>query len=72
MVEYGAQNAAHHLSNAAYMLTVEKIEQASVLIETPSLQNPVKPYRGQYKTTVGPKQSPSRELGWLLRFVSGS
>ena len=55
VVEYGAQKAALHLSNAAWMLTVEKIEQAPVLVEDPSLQDPVKPYGGQYKTIVGPK-----------------
>ena len=45
VVEYGAQKAANHLSNAAWMLTVEKIEQAPVLMEAPNLQDLVKPYR---------------------------
>ena len=55
MVEYGAQRAAPHPSNIAWMLTVEKIEQAPVLMEAPSLQDLVKPYRRQYKTTIEPK-----------------
>ena len=37
MVEYGTQKAAPHLSNAAWMLTVEKIEQTLMLVEAPSL-----------------------------------
>ena len=55
MVEYGTQRAAPHLSNVTWMLTVEKIEQAPVLMEASSLQDLVKPYRGQYKTIVEPK-----------------
>ena len=55
MVEYGARKAALHLSNAAWMMTIEKIKQAPVLIEALSLQDPVKPYDGQYKTTIGSK-----------------
>ena len=37
IVEYGAQRAALHLSNVAWILTIEKIEQAPVLMEAPSL-----------------------------------
>ena len=55
MVEYGTQKVAFHLLNATWMLTVEKIEQALVLMKAPNLQDPVKPYRRQYKTIVGPK-----------------
>ena len=65
MVEYGTQRAAPHLSNVAWMLTVEKIEQAPVLIEAPSLQDLVKPYRGQYKTTVEPK-TVVKSRTWLV------
>ena len=65
MVEYGAQKAAFHLSNATWMLTVEKIEQTLVLMEAPNLQDPVKPYRGQYKTIVGPKIV-AKSRTWLV------
>ena len=34
------------------MLTVEKVEHACVLMEVPNLQDPIKPYHGQYKTTI--------------------
>ena len=46
------------------MLTVEKIEQAPVLMEALILQDPVKPYRGQYKTTIGPKIIAKSQI-WL-------
>ena len=65
MVEYGAQMAAPHLSKAAWMLMVEKIEQELELMEAPSLQNLMKPYRGQYKTTVEPKTVPKLRT-WLV------
>ena len=65
MVEYGAQRAAPHPSNVAWMLTVEKIEQAPVLMEAPSLQDLVKPYREQYKTTVEPK-TVAKSRTWLV------
>ena len=65
VVEYGAQKAATHLSNAAWMLTVEKIEQAHVLMEAPSLQDPMKPYHGQYKATVGSK-TVAKSWTWLI------
>ena len=65
VVEYGAQKAIPHLSNAAWMLTIEKIEHIHVLMEAPSLQDPVKPYRGQYKTTVGPKIAAKSRI-WLV------
>ena len=35
VVEYGTQKAALDLSNAAWMLMVEKIEQAHMLMEAP-------------------------------------
>ena len=47
------------------MLTVEKIEEASVLMEAPSLQDLVKPYHGQYKTTVKPK-TVAKSRTWLV------
>ena len=65
MVEYGAQRAIPHLSNVAWMLTVEKIEQALVLMEALSLQDLVKPYHGQYKTTVEPK-TVAKSRTWLV------
>ena len=65
VVEYGAQRAAPHPSNVAWMLTVEKIEQAPVLMEAPSLQDLVKPYRGQYKTTVESK-TVAKSRTWLV------
>ena len=65
VVEYGAQRAAPHLSNVAWMLTVEKIEQAPVLMEAPSLQDLVKPYHGQYKTIVEPK-TVAKSRTWLV------
>ena len=68
MVEYGTQKVALHLSNAAWMLTVEKIEQAPMLMEAPSLQNHVKPYRGQYKTTAGSK-TVAKLRTWLAVMV---
>ena len=49
----------------AWMLTVEKIEQAPVLMEAPSLQDLVKPYHGQYKTTVEPKIV-AKSRTWLV------
>ena len=63
VVEYGAQKAASHFSNVAWMLMVEKIEQAPMLMEAPSLQDLVKPYRGQYKTIVEPN---SRQVADLV------
>ena len=65
MVEYSDQRAAPHLSNVAWMLTVEKIEEAPVLMEAPSLQDLVKPYHGQYKTTVEPK-TVAKSWTWLV------
>ena len=65
MVEYGAQKTSPHLSNAAWMLTVEKIEHAPVLMEAPSFQHPVKPYHRQYKTIVGPKTI-AKSRTWLV------
>ena len=65
MVEYGAQRTAPHPSNVAWMLTVEKIEQAPVLMEAPSLQDLVKPYREHYKTTVEPK-TVAKSRTWLV------
>ena len=65
MVEYGAQKVSLHLSNAAWMLTVEKIEQTPVLVEAPNLQDPMKPYRGQYKTIVGSKIV-AKSQTWLV------
>ena len=65
VVEYGAQKAAPHLSNVAWMLTVEKIEQAPVLMEAPSLQDSVKPYHGQCKTIVGSK-TVAKSWTWLV------
>ena len=65
MIEYGAQRAVPHLSNVVWMLTVEKIEQAPVLMEAPSLQDLVKSYRGQYKTTVEPK-TVAKSRTWLV------
>ena len=65
MVEYGTQKAAPHLLNAAWMLMVEKIEHAHVLIEAPNFRNPMKPYHGQYKTTVGPK-TVTKSWTWLV------
>ena len=65
MVEYGAQKAAPYLSNAAWMLMVEKIEQAPVLMEAPNLQGSVKPYHRQYKTTIGPKAVTKSRI-WLV------
>ena len=65
MVEYGAQRAAPHLSNVTWMLTVEKIEQKPVLMEAPSLQDLVKPYCRQYKTTVEPK-TVAKSRTWLV------
>ena len=47
------------------MLMVEKIEQAPTLMEAPSLQDLVKPYCGQYKTTVGPKIV-AKSRTWLV------
>ena len=65
MVEYGTQKAAPHLSNTTWMMMVEKIEQAPVLMEALSLQDPVKPYRRQYKTIVGPKTI-AKSRTWLV------
>ena len=65
MVEYGTQKVALHLSNVAWMLTVEKIEQAPVLMEALSLHDLVKPYRGQYKTIVKPKTG-AKLRTWLV------
>ena len=65
MVEYGAQRATPHLSNVAWMLSVEKIEQTLVLMEAPSLQDLVKPYRGQYKTIVESK-TVAKSRTWLV------
>ena len=48
------------------MLMVEKIKQVPVLMEAPSFQDPVKPYCGQYKTTV------TKSRTWLLRSVRSS
>ena len=59
------QKAAPHLSNVAWMLTVEKIEQALVLMEAPNHQDIVKPYRRQYKTIVGPKIV-AKSRTWLV------
>ena len=50
------------------MLTVEKIEQPSVLTEVPNLLNLVKPYRGQYKTTIRPKIVAKLQI-WLAVMV---
>ena len=65
VVEYGAQRVALHLSNVTWMLTVEKIEQAPVLMEAPSLQDLVKPYRRQYKSTVEPR-TVAKSRTWLV------
>ena len=65
VVEYGAQRVVPHLSNVAWMLMVEKIEQAPMLMEAPSLQDLVKPYCGQYKTTVEPK-TVAKSRTWLV------
>ena len=46
------------------MLTVDKIEQAPMLMEAPSFQNYVEPYHKQYKTTVGPKTI-AKSRTWL-------
>ena len=65
MAEYGSQKAIPHLSNAAWMLTVEKIEQTPVLIKALSLQDSVKPDGRQYKTTVGSKIV-AKSQTWLI------
>ena len=65
MVKYGTQKVAPHLSKADWMLTVERIEQAPVLMKAPSLQDPVKPYREQYKTIVGSK-TVAKLRTWLV------
>ena len=65
MVKYGAQRTVLHLSNVTWMLMVEKIEQTPVLMEAPNLQDLVKPYRGQYKTTIEPK-TVAKSWTWLV------
>ena len=65
VVKYDAQRAAPHLSNTAWMFTVEKIKQAPMLMKASSLQNPVKPYYGHYKTIVRPKIV-AKSQTWLV------
>ena len=50
------------------MLTVEKIKQAPVLMEALSLQDPMKLYRGQYKTTVGLKIVAKLQTWLVIKF----